>query len=180
MAVALRPDVATTTADEAVEAIWGAVVSGEHKTVADAARAMWHGFRFSDDELSFLALYGLIQKANDDQRHTRSLTDGDGGRRPAIGYGAPHGKKQWAKYLALTWTYKNAAGEQLPLLEFTVVDLDAFAARTRKLAESYEARADWAESAQALLVQHGVEHVRQLPSDVLESLNASCGEVFSS
>lgn len=178
MAVALNVS-HETDVDEAVEMIWTAVLAGTYKNPGEAARALWHTFEFSANDLAFLGLFGLIRKAQDDQRHTRRGSDEEGHRRPSIGYGAPHGKKQWAKYLALTWAYQAADGGNLPLLEFAAADLEALASRSRVLAESYESRADWAESAQALLAEHGVGRVRELPRDVLETLNASCEEVFS-
>jgi len=150
--------------EEAIEESWQRVLAGDASDVAAVIREMWPTLRLPADAVNELALIGLISKAEHDQRlrrrgHDRSL-------RPAVGWGSPPPKK-WAAYIALTWPYEGADGQQRSLLTFDAADLAAFGARCRKMSLAYARRATFARQTLDRLNDHGCRRIMDLPPQVL-------------
>lgn len=163
------------TPEQAVDLIWKEVFAGRSSYVAEAARALWPRLRFKEEDLLYLALYGLSEMAAHEQRLRRAEGTGP---RPAIGYGAPHGKKKWDAYLALTWPYQGSDGQQRALLDFTADDLAAIEQSFSGMARAYGRRAKWAKKTRSLLAEHEAERVRDLPEGVLAQVEASALEMI--
>lgn len=169
-AVPITPEVSV---DDAIEGVWASVLSGEHPSVAEAVRAAWPSLRLSSTTMDLLACEGLIEMA----RQAKVLAMRQRDSRPAVPFGAPHGKK-WEQYVALSWPFEAANGAQIPLAEFTRSDLSAFAARCGTLIQSFTRRRDWAVETDRLLIEHGKAQVKDLPAAVLAEVEASARDAM--
>jgi hypothetical protein len=162
-----------TTIDDAIEHAWEKVFAGEYPNVNEACRELWLTFNFGSVEIDMLALEGLKVLAEDRQREKRQRPTG----KPAIGYGAPHGKS-WDTYIALTWPYESADGSQRALLDFTQEDWAAFSTRWRKLGDHAYQRASLGTKIGGLLKEHKVTVTNKLPKLILKQIETEAAEVL--
>lgn len=68
--------------------------------------------------------------------------------------------------------------EVKPLLEFTLSDLAVLATSCRKLALTFDRRAEWASYTQEKLVEHGKTKIGNLPQPVLKEVAERAGDAF--
>jgi hypothetical protein len=166
--------VRTVTTEEAIELIWEKVLDGTYEGPAEATRALWPSFSFEATSLELLALVGLEHLAGREQRHTRRSTRGG---RPAIGYGAPHGKK-WERYIGLTWALEDADGKLRSIIDWADEDYAALALRTGKLVATYKRQQEFADLGQDLLKEHGKTVTYDLPAAALKRLDEAAREAL--
>lgn len=159
------------TTDDAVELIWERVLAGEFTSVAEAVRALWSEMHFAPEDRDFLAIMGLTDLAESEQRARRH------GYTPRVAWGAPHGKK-WERYMALTWPYEAADGTQKPLLEFTLSDLAALSVAAGKIADAARRKQEWATLASERLNEHGKARIADLPDMVLREIDTAAREAL--
>lgn len=158
--------------EEAVEVIWEAVGAGRAPTPSAAVDLLWP-IALSPEASEEALRYGLVSLANNRQHDARS------GGRPAIAFGAPHGKG-WEAYMeTLSTPYTGADDNEKSLLDFTAEDLRAFESRCKGQAVSWIARGRVAKTAREHLAARGVGVLRDLPAASLEQIAKAWTEVWA-
>lgn len=160
------------TVGQAVEVAWRVVAERRAETLAAAVDLLWP-LPLAEDAHEALAKSGLIHAAHNAQYEAAK------DRRPAVAFGAPHGKK-WAAYMTtLSRPLEDADGREKRLLDFTAADMSAYRARCVTIGRGWLERAKVAERTVKVMERHGVRLLRDLPADVLAQVGDEFGEVFA-